>query len=154
LHSSKQILEMESMELAQQNGILRAKISAKGQGPPGVWQPNVWTSMDPWCAWSHGAYDPWTEAQGYEYQAMLGQWGLAVTKDDDECSNASDQSTVDLSDSEDTADSVNSPTTTPEIDALDGSSDDGNTLSSSSSPRSQISSPLALEHCPSSKRHE
>lgn len=119
LRLSNQVLEMESKRLIQQNEILRTKLSSTGQGPPGVWQPSAWTSTDPWSAWPHRAYEPWTQVQGYEYQTMIGQLGLAVTKDEDECSEVSDLSTVDLSGSEDTEDSTDSPTTSPEVHVLD-----------------------------------
>jgi len=140
LRCSNQFLEIESMRLLQQNELLRTKISSKGHGPPGVWQPRAWTSTDPWSAWTR------------EYQATLGQWDLAQTKDEDECSEVSDRSTVDLSGSEDTEDSADSSTASAKIEAFDASSDLGIILSSSSSPRSP--STISPEHCPRPKSHE
>jgi len=124
LWMSNKILEMESARLAQQNEILRTKLASRGQGPPGVWQPSAWMPTDTWCAWTQGAYNPWTESQGHNDRGVLGRLG-AVTKQDDECSEVSEASTVDLSGSEDTEDSINSLTASPEIDAVDSCSEDG-----------------------------
>jgi len=138
LRLSNQLLEMESAHLAQQNEFLRTELQSKGQGPPGVWgmqHPNAW---EPWCAWTQRS-NMWA---GCEYPSMLGEWGLARAKDEDQCSEVSDQSTVDLSDgSEDTEDSADSPTGITESDALDASSDDGTTTSSTPSPRSKTHEP-------------
>jgi len=127
LRLSNQLLEMESAHLAQQNEFLRTELQVKGQGPPGVWGMHTW---EPWSAWTQAAL-------GCEYQAALGQLGLAGAKDEDQCSEVSDRSTVDLSDgSEDTEDSADSPNGITESDVLDASSDDGTTPSSTPSPRS------------------
>lgn len=125
LWMSNQILELQSARLAQQNEILRTKLSSRGQGPPGVWQPSAWMSTDAWCPWTQGAYNPWTALQGNNDRGVLNQWGVAVTKQDDECSEVSERSTVDLSGSEDTEDSINFLTAFPEIDAADSCSEDG-----------------------------
>jgi len=128
LRLSNQLLEMEGAHLARQNELLRSELQVKGQGPPGVWGMHAW---EPWSAWTH-----------CEYQSMLGQWDLAGAKDEDQCSEVSDRSTVDLSDgSEDTEDSGDSPNGITESEVVDASSDDGTTPSSTPSPRSKTHEP-------------